>query len=83
MVKPGIEVNVGKSGYISTKTSDNGSLTYQEVLPTELIIGNSNLKICNKNAGLGLILDAIEKINRVPTGCFEQASATSFPIVLA
>jgi len=30
-----------------------------------------------------LILDAIERLNRTPTGCFEKASSTSFPIVIA
>ena len=30
-----------------------------------------------------MILDAIEKLNRTPHGCFEQASSTSFPIVIA
>lgn len=29
------------------------------------------MKVCYNNPGIGLILDAIEKMNRIPTGCFE------------
>ncbi len=30
-----------------------------------------------------MILDALESLNKIPCGCFEQTSSTTFPIVLA
>ena len=30
-----------------------------------------------------MILDALESLNQIPCGCFEQASSTNFPLVLA
>ena len=49
----------------------NTELLYDITLPESLISNNSTLNICYKNSSLGIILDAIEKLNRIPTGCFE------------
>lgn len=71
VVKPGIQVDSGKSDFVSTLKSNPGSLTFRETLPQSYLKGNSSLQVCNKNTGLSLILDSIEKVNKEPHGCFE------------
>ena len=81
VVSPGIYRSGGKSGLISGK--ENSKLEFSETLPNSLVKGNNSLRVCYRNSALGLILDAIKTLNRQPSGCFEQASSTNFPLILA
>ena len=81
IVKPGIPVVASQSGVISM--AEDSYIELNHTLPTTLITSNSNLEICYVNSFINIILDAIRKINTIPIGCFEQASAIAFPLILA
>lgn len=67
------------SGYVF----GNQPLNFSFYTPASYITGNNSLRVCFKNSGLGLIIEAIRKLNQQPYGCFEQASSVNFPLVLA
>lgn len=48
-----------------------------------LLEGSSKLKVCYNNSLLPLVVDAVKGFNKVPTGCFEQASSKSFPLAVS
>ena len=44
--------------------------------------GSLGLKVCYNSGVVSIIIKVIAKFNRVPHGCFEQLSVTTFPLVL-
>lgn len=79
ILNPGVLLTESRSAYVSSQSP----LQFYFNLPNTLIKGGNSLRVCYKNSMLGLILEAIRKLNQQPYGCFEQASTVSFPIVLA
>lgn len=81
LINPGQVQKVSKSAYLSADTTD--PLRLDHAISPTYIPGNNQLRVCYKNSALGMILDALKEINRQPYGCFEQASATTFPLIIA
>ena len=79
VINSGIKITKSKNTYISQKTPN---LALNTKLPLDIIKKSLSIKICNKNTNLNLIIDAIKSLNKIPCGCFEQASTTNFPLVL-
>lgn len=52
-------------------------------LPDDTIPESKEIKVCFTNSTISLILQILEEFNNVPCGCFEQASTTNFPLVIA
>ena len=52
------------------------------VLPQNLITGSLDFSFQNVQVGSALILKGYEGLVREPSGCFEQTSSTSFPMVI-
>lgn len=82
IVNPGILAIDGASGFIETQNAAT-VLSYSSSYNKELVHGNNKLEVCYRNGILSMILDTIREFNRIPTGCFEQASTTTFPIIIA
>ena len=80
-VNPGLVRKESRSAYLTV--SQSSELRFQHTFTKTHLPGNNQLKVCYKNSALGLILDALKELNRQPSGCFEQASSTNFPLVLA
>jgi len=83
VVTAGIRQLRGTSGFVSTQRNSNSNLALNEILPSKLIRGNNTLKVCYKNSIISIILDVIRTFNQIPTGCFEQASRTTFPLIIS
>ncbi len=80
VINDGIKMDHSSNMYISYKLPE---LELGVKLPEEIEIGSGKLKICHISSSLNMILEALKSLNRMPFGCFEQASSTSFPLVIA
>jgi hypothetical protein len=83
VVTAGVRSLGGTSGYVSSKGGSNSGLVYNDKLPSQLIKGRNVLSVCYQNNVISMILDVVKIYNRIPSGCFEQASMTTFPLIIA
>lgn len=82
LINPGIYLTDGASGFVTTG-SNKSILSFKHGQTKDLVKGNNNLQVCYRNGMIPILLSKIQEFNRIPYGCFEQASTTTFPIIIA
>jgi hypothetical protein len=63
--------------------SGDVALTVRIPKPSEIVPGSLHARLTAYPSATGQIEDSVESILREPTGCFEQASASNYPNILA
>jgi hypothetical protein len=81
LVNPGIYMTDGISDILDLAVKGS-SLVFKHKTK-ELISGNNSLKACLHGGLVPILMTKIQEFNTIPRGCFEQASATTFPIITA
>lgn len=78
----GFPVNGGSGGILTPKTQGKGNFSLD--LPKDVSAGSSvKMNVAVHLSPYGHLLDVIHSLLRVPCGCFEQTSATTYPMVIA
>jgi autotransporter-associated beta strand protein len=63
--------------------SGDVALTVRIPKPSDIVPGSLHARLTAYPSAIGQIEDSVESILREPTGCFEQASASNYPNILA
>ena len=74
-----------KSKSLSLIQTETDSQTVQKIslsLPSEIIDNKVKVEVNYQPYGPALLLSSIKELVREPTGCFEQTSSKTFPMVL-
>jgi len=79
------EVEVLPDGIMMTKTK-SGKITQRVLtnveIPTDAVPGASKILVSIYPGVLSQVVDGLEKVFRMPSGCFEQTTSTTYPNVL-
>jgi len=61
----------------------NGSKSFEFTLPADIVRGSLSSSATVYPTPLASMTDALQSLLREPSGCFEQTSSTSYPMVMA
>eukprot|EP01117_Protostelium_nocturnum_P005670 TRINITY_DN2049_c0_g1_i3.p1 TRINITY_DN2049_c0_g1~~TRINITY_DN2049_c0_g1_i3.p1 ORF type:complete len:1420 (+),score=454.86 TRINITY_DN2049_c0_g1_i3:93-4352(+) len=59
------------------------SLTHSFSVPSELLDGTMETSVKVYCSPAGSLMEAVKSLNRCPSGCFEQTSTTTYPLIMA
>jgi uncharacterized protein YfaS (alpha-2-macroglobulin family) len=79
-VKPlGFPIEVAFGGM----TVPNGSVAHTIEVPAEVVVRSMTTNVAAYPTPLANLTEALERLIQDPSGCFEQASSTTYPLVMA
>lgn len=81
-VYQGITYNKAKTLKFQVTDSDSAGAQTMLELPANLALGSLRLKVEYKQLSADVLVKGLDRLVREPCGCFEQTSATTFPLVM-
>ena len=74
-------MDIGGVAVVASQSESTDGSTF--TMPNDVVPGSVNVTARAYASPVGNLLQALEALIREPHGCFEQTSATTYPLVMA